>query len=297
MSTRHRLGRLDSHERSRSGWASVGSWSLPAQRSPAVVTPTESPLGVAALFELHYVHLVRLARHLLDDPSDAEDVVMDAFAGLERRWRHVRRSEDAFFYLRASVVNGTHSRLRRLQVARDRRAHPARTRRRTGRTGAHVHLEHESVVAPCGAPAQAAGGAGAALLRRRERGRDRRGARHLRRARSRPTPRVVCTRSRPLEGSDMTIDEVEARAGEASPCTRPTSPGRPGQPAEPSGCTSGGPHPASTGSGLAAAAAVLCLVPRAADRESRAAPRPCALPGTRVTLSPSGLPVGLLEAP
>ena len=130
----------------RSGWASVGSWSLPAQRSPVVVTPTESPLGVAALFELHYVHLVRLARHLLDDPSDAEDVVMDAFAGLERRWRHVRRSGDAFFYLRTSVVNGTHSRLRRLRVAREQ-LH-TQLERDTGPAEqvALVHLEHDAVV-------------------------------------------------------------------------------------------------------------------------------------------------------
>ena len=130
----------------RSGWASVGSWSLPAQRSPAVSAPTESPLGVAALFELHYVHLVRLARHLLDDPTDAEDVVMDAFAGLERRWRHVRRSDEAFFYLRTSVVNGTHSRLRRLRVARERLHTQLERDAGPAEQSALVHLEHDSVV-------------------------------------------------------------------------------------------------------------------------------------------------------
>ncbi len=105
----------------------------------------EPAVTVELLFELHYVHLVRLARHLLDDPDDAEDVVMDAFAGLERRWRQVRHPEDAFFYLRSSVVNGTRSRLRRLRIARDRLhtqldrdAAPAEQR-------AMLRLEHQAV--------------------------------------------------------------------------------------------------------------------------------------------------------
>ena len=70
---------------------------------------------------------------------------MDAFAGLERRWRQVRHPEDAFFYLRSSVVNGTRSRLRRLRIARDRLhtqldrdAAPAEQR-------AMLRLEHQAV--------------------------------------------------------------------------------------------------------------------------------------------------------
>ena len=108
--------------------------------------PADAGSAVGVLFELHYVHLVHLARHLIDDPADAEDVVMDAFAGLERRWRHVRRSGDAFFYLRSSVVNGARSRGRRLRIARarlhtqlDRDAAPAEQ-------SAMVHLEHEAVL-------------------------------------------------------------------------------------------------------------------------------------------------------
>lgn len=108
--------------------------------------PADRTAGVVAVFEAHYAHMVRLARHLLDDPAEAEDVVMDAFVGLNRRWQHVRRTEDAFFYLRASVVNGSRSRLRRLRVARDRRHTQVDLDSAPAEQVAMVHLEHEAVV-------------------------------------------------------------------------------------------------------------------------------------------------------
>ena len=101
---------------------------------------------MVAVFEAHYSHLVRLARHLVDDQADAEDVVMDAFVGLSRRWQHVRRTEDAFFYLRASVVNGSRSRLRRLKVARERRHTQLDRDSAPADQAAMAHLEHEAVV-------------------------------------------------------------------------------------------------------------------------------------------------------
>lgn len=94
------------------------------QRAP--VAPNESRLpdgreaATAALFEAYYVRLVALARRILADPEAAEDVTMDAFIGLYRRWDRVRRPEDAYFYLRASVVNGSRNRIRRLVLARTR---------------------------------------------------------------------------------------------------------------------------------------------------------------------------------
>lgn len=86
----------------------------------APLLPKDAEGACAVLFALHYTELVCLARHLLDQPADGEDVVMDAFAGLELRWHRMRRHDDAFFYLRASVVNGTRSRLRRLRLARSK---------------------------------------------------------------------------------------------------------------------------------------------------------------------------------
>ena len=79
--------------------------------------PDDRDAAVAALFEAHYVRLVALSRRMLADPAGAEDVVMDAYVGLYRRWGKVRRPEDAFFYLRASVVNGSRNRLRRVGLA------------------------------------------------------------------------------------------------------------------------------------------------------------------------------------
>lgn len=123
---------------------------VPSQSGPGDLPgddlPSDRTTGVFAAFEVHYAHLVRLARHLVDDPSEAEDVVMDAFEGLSRRWKHVRRTEDVFFYLRASVVNGSRSRLRRLRVARDRRHTQVDLDSAPAEQLAMVHLEHEAVV-------------------------------------------------------------------------------------------------------------------------------------------------------
>ena len=95
---------------------------MPAARRPwEAGEPTDLPddrdAAVCALFEAHYRHLLAIARRLLDNPADAEDVVMDSYVGLYRRWRSVRRTDDAYFYLRASVVNGSRTRLRRLRLA------------------------------------------------------------------------------------------------------------------------------------------------------------------------------------
>jgi RNA polymerase sigma-70 factor (sigma-E family) len=112
----------------------------------AVDLPAERAAGVVVVFEVHYAHLVLLARHLVDDPGEAEDVVMDAFAGLTRNWKRVRRTEDAFFYLRASVVNGSRSRLRRLRVARGSRHTQLDPDAAPAEQVAMIHLEHDAVV-------------------------------------------------------------------------------------------------------------------------------------------------------
>jgi RNA polymerase sigma-70 factor (sigma-E family) len=107
--------------------------------------PADADEAVAVLFEVHYVHLVRLARHLLDEPADAEDIVMDAFAGIALHWSRVRRNEEAFFYLRTSVVNACRSRLRRLRVARARMHTQFERDAAPAEQQAMVHLEHEAV--------------------------------------------------------------------------------------------------------------------------------------------------------
>ena len=71
--------------------------------------------GVEALFRAHYRRLVGLARLLVDDPGQAEEVVQDAFVALHRRWESAR---DPLAYLRMSVVNGARGRLRRRATVR-----------------------------------------------------------------------------------------------------------------------------------------------------------------------------------
>ncbi len=81
---------------------------------------TLSPAGldIAALYQRHRLHLVRLATLLVDDQAAAEDVVHDAFLSLQRHAGRLRDPEAAIGYLRTSVVNGSRSALRRRQTAR-----------------------------------------------------------------------------------------------------------------------------------------------------------------------------------
>jgi len=76
--------------------------------------------ALQALFARHYADLVRLARLLVDERESAEDIVMDAFAGLNRRWLTLRDTDRAYHYLRQAVINGSKSQFRRARVARRR---------------------------------------------------------------------------------------------------------------------------------------------------------------------------------
>jgi DNA-directed RNA polymerase specialized sigma24 family protein len=69
--------------------------------------------AVAAHFRVHHRRRVGLETLLVDDRETAEDVVQDAFAGLYRRWRHLRDPDAAAAYLKRAVVNGGRDQLRR----------------------------------------------------------------------------------------------------------------------------------------------------------------------------------------
>ena len=81
------------------------------QRDVRAVVTTE-------LFVAHYTQFVRMARLLVDDPETAEDVVMEAFASLCRRWFAIRDRSEAHRYVRSCVLNGARSQLRRRKVVR-----------------------------------------------------------------------------------------------------------------------------------------------------------------------------------
>jgi RNA polymerase sigma-70 factor (sigma-E family) len=77
-------------------------------------------LDFDALYREQWRPMLRIAVGLLDETHLAEDVVQDAFAALYRRAGSLRDSGAAIGYLRACVVNGTRTALRRKIMARNR---------------------------------------------------------------------------------------------------------------------------------------------------------------------------------
>jgi RNA polymerase sigma-70 factor (sigma-E family) len=74
--------------------------------------------AVAALYQASALSLIRMAYVMLDDLQGAEDVVQEAFYGLYRRWGRLKDADHAIFYVRAAVLNGCRSALRRRAVRR-----------------------------------------------------------------------------------------------------------------------------------------------------------------------------------
>jgi RNA polymerase sigma-70 factor (sigma-E family) len=108
------------------------------------VLPRDRTSAVTALFEEHYASLVRMARLLVDDRETAEDVVMDAFTSLYRRWTAVRDPYEAHRYVRSCVLNGARSQLRRRQL---RRRHESETpQRETARDSHDMNEADRSIV-------------------------------------------------------------------------------------------------------------------------------------------------------
>ena len=65
--------------------------------------------------------LVGLARLLLDDRGQAEEVVQEAFVRTYTGWKRVRRKDDPLPYLRSTIVNLARGGLRHRRVVRERR--------------------------------------------------------------------------------------------------------------------------------------------------------------------------------
>lgn len=82
------------------------------------VPELDADAALTQLFRAHYAGLLRLAVLLADDHATAEDLVQDAFVRMHRSWGRLRDPDKALAYLRASVANGSRSRLRRLRTVR-----------------------------------------------------------------------------------------------------------------------------------------------------------------------------------
>jgi RNA polymerase sigma factor (sigma-70 family) len=92
----------------------LGSGTEPGRLAPAAAG--EWP-DVALIYRQHHADLVRLALLLVGDRACAEDVVQDVFTRLCTRGR-VLAPDSALAYVRAAVVNGCRSVLRRQALAR-----------------------------------------------------------------------------------------------------------------------------------------------------------------------------------
>ncbi|MBB3049851.1 RNA polymerase sigma-70 factor (sigma-E family) [Prauserella isguenensis] len=107
--------------------------------------PSQGPLTLEDLYLQHRMRLVRLAILLVDEPATAEDVVQEAFTGLHRNWAKLRDAAAAVGYLRAAVVNGSRSVLRRRKTAREY-VPPHAVNARSAESLAMLSTEHQAVV-------------------------------------------------------------------------------------------------------------------------------------------------------
>jgi RNA polymerase sigma-70 factor (sigma-E family) len=73
---------------------------------------------VATLFREHHGELVRLALLMVGDLATAEDVVQDVYMSVHQRWSKAAAAQSPLPYVRAAVLNGCRSVLRRRGIAR-----------------------------------------------------------------------------------------------------------------------------------------------------------------------------------
>jgi RNA polymerase sigma-70 factor (sigma-E family) len=93
--------------------------------TPVTASPTaDADEVLSRLFRVEYESLVGLARLLLDDRGQAEEVVQEAFARTYDGWARVRDREDPLPYVRRAVVNLARGGLRRRITARRHRLNP-----------------------------------------------------------------------------------------------------------------------------------------------------------------------------
>jgi RNA polymerase sigma-70 factor (sigma-E family) len=85
---------------------------------PQLAAGAGAEAAVTALYQANALSLIRLAYIMLGDLPSAEDVVQEAFYGLYRRWDRLTDASGALYYVRASVLNGCRSVLRKRAVRR-----------------------------------------------------------------------------------------------------------------------------------------------------------------------------------
>jgi len=77
-----------------------------------------------AVYRERYPELVGLARLLIDEHAQAEEIVQEAFARTYEAWSRIRERDDPLAYVRRSIVNLARGGIRRRMVARRARLSP-----------------------------------------------------------------------------------------------------------------------------------------------------------------------------
>lgn len=109
------------------------------------VGQTEDLVDFEGLYRELWWPFLRLATGLIGHAAAAEDIVQDAFAATYRRWDTIRDHQAAAAYLRAAVVNGSRSAVRRQVTARK---HLRAATEETDEAADHTAMrdsEHDSV--------------------------------------------------------------------------------------------------------------------------------------------------------
>ena len=88
------------------------------------VSSSSADAVLGGVFRTHYQPLVGLARLLVDDQGQAEDIVQEAFARAYASWPRLRDRDDPLPYVRSAVVNLARGGLRRRRTARRTRLTP-----------------------------------------------------------------------------------------------------------------------------------------------------------------------------
>jgi RNA polymerase sigma-70 factor (sigma-E family) len=79
---------------------------------------TDSGSRLEALYQIHGPEALKLAYLLTGDPELSEDIAQEAFVRVARRLTGLRNADSFRWYLRRTVVNLSHSHLRRQRVER-----------------------------------------------------------------------------------------------------------------------------------------------------------------------------------
>jgi len=90
----------------------------PPASEGAPLEADERDAVLVAVYRDHYASLVGLARLLVDERDQAEEVVQEAFARTYEAWPRLRDRDDPLAYVRRSVVNLSRGQLRRRSTAR-----------------------------------------------------------------------------------------------------------------------------------------------------------------------------------